>query len=479
MLVLHSLKNRFEGKIKLIYIDPPYNTGGDSFGYNDRFNHSTWLTFMKNRLEIARDLLRDDGVIFVQIDNNEYGYLSVLMDEIFGKGNFLQMISIKKATTAGFKAINFCPITVTEYLLMYAKKKNQYPNKVLYVEAEYNEDYDKVIVNKNEKPEKWKLIPLNDIILQQTGFQNWKEAEKQWGHLWKNIRKSLKASYALSHKDIVIATKDLHKPSESIQKLMTKSREKREKVFVLKREKGGDICFINGRSIAFYGSKFSEINGSDVPSEPLTNFWSDISWYGIADEGGVSLKNGKKPEKLLQRLIELSTEKGDIVLDFFLGSGTTCAVSHKMGRQYIGIEQLDYEDNDGVSRLKNVIKCDESGISKAVGWKSGGSFVYCELMQLNQQYFDQIKKAKSSNELKTIWKVMKEKAFLSHKVDIKKFDENSSEFEQLSLGDQKKFLLEVLDTNQLYVNLSEIDDKTYNVSKEDKRINLQFYRGTL
>jgi len=322
LLVLHSLAKKFGGTVKLIYIDPPYNIDTDSFNYNVRFNHSSWLLFMKNRLEIARDLLKNDGVIFIQIDNNEYGYLNVLMDEIFERDNFLQLISVKKATTAGFKSINLCPITVTEHILMYAKSKKDFKNKMLYVKTEYTEDYNQVILNKNENPKNWKIVSLNDIILKQTKFQNWDDAKKSWGDSWKNMRKSLKASYALENKETVIATKDLHKASDSIKILMEKSRKKRDRVFVLERSSESPIYFFNGRSIAFYGNKLRIINNELSPTEPLTNFWSDISWYGIGNEGGITLNNGKKPEKLLQRLIELTTEKNDLVLDFFVGSGT-------------------------------------------------------------------------------------------------------------------------------------------------------------
>ncbi len=121
LLALHCLKNQFRGEVKLIYIDPPYNTGNDSFGYNDNFNHSAWLTFMKNRLEVARELLKPDGALFVQIDHHELGYLIALIDEIFGEENKVQIISIKVASPAGFKTVNPGPIDVTEYLLFYTK----------------------------------------------------------------------------------------------------------------------------------------------------------------------------------------------------------------------------------------------------------------------------------------------------------------------------------------------------------------------
>ena len=225
--------------------------------------------------------------------------------------------------------------------------------------------------------------------------------------------------------------------------------------------------------------------------ELLSDFWDHISWAGIAREGDVKLKNGKKPEKLIKQIMEIATSEGDIVLDYHLGSGTTCAAAHKFKRQYIGIEQLDYGENDSVQRLKNVIgkenskgklsatieDYDPSGISKAVNWKGGGSFVYCELKQLNEEFVQKIKKAKDSKELLKIWEEMKNHAFLSYRVDKKLFDENIDEFKQLSTDEQKKLLVKCLDANNLYVNFSEMEDSQYKINKEDKDINKKLYGG--
>jgi adenine-specific DNA-methyltransferase len=214
-----------------------------------------------------------------------------------------------------------------------------------------------------------------------------------------------------------------------------------------------------------------------VKLEQLTNIISQDLWQGIANEGGVTLKYGKKPEELIRIILDLVTQKGDLILDFFMGTGTTCAVAHKMGRQYIGVEQLDYGENSAVVRLKNVINGDQTGISKEVNWKGGGDFVYLELMKWNENFVEKIQEAKTKEELKKLWETMKEKAFLSYKVDIKTIDEHAKDFEDLSIEDQKRFLLECLDKNHLYVNYSEIDDEEYGVSEEDKKLNREFYRN--
>jgi len=212
----------------------------------------------------------------------------------------------------------------------------------------------------------------------------------------------------------------------------------------------------------------------EMPGELISDFWDDMQPINSQSKEKIDIE-GQKSEELIKRIISSASEVGDLVLDFQLGSGTTAAVTHKMKRQYIGIEQLDYNENDSIIRLKNVIKGDQSGISKSINWAGGGDFVYIELMKWNQLYIDKIIQAESPDELKQIWDTMKAKAFLSYKVEPKMIDENARDFEELSLGNQKKFLLECLDKNQLYVNLSEIDDMDYNVSEGDKRLNKLFY----
>ncbi|GAI09031.1 unnamed protein product, partial [marine sediment metagenome] len=235
--------------------------------------------------------------------------------------------------------------------------------------------------------------------------------------------------------------------------------------------------FIRKRLFGWLSSVAKKSKDKVIKLDRVNDFWSryDISSAGISHEGDVELERGKKPEALLKRIIELITVPGDIILDFFIGSGTTAAVAHKLRRQYIGIEQIDYGENDSVGRLKNVINGDQSGISKTVGWKGGGDFVYCELMKWNESYIDKIQKAKTKTDLAKIWAVMRAKGHISYRIDLKEFDKNAGEFEQLSFEDQRKFLLEVLDKNQLYVNYCEIDDTDYKISAEDKKLNKLFY----
>ena len=487
LLALASLKKRFKNRVKLIYIDPPYNTGSDSFQYNDSFNHSSWLTFTRNRLIQAKELLRNDGAIFVHIDHHQLGYLNVLMDEVFGLSNKVQVISIKTASPAGFKTVNPGPIDVTEYILFYTKNKSQFEFRKNYVPVGYNANYN-LFLERGDSIKDWKFIPIKQKVIEEAGFANEKEAKKKYGNLWNSIIKVMIEDYAFDSADNIVSIRDPHKPTAKVKSLMEESKTC-DFVLPYEREDGSFMYLYKGGSLAFYSKKMIEIDGKKEVTELLTDFWSHISWAGIANEGGVKLKNGKKPEKLLKQIFEISTNKGDIVLDYHLGSGTTCAVAHKMGLKYIGIEQLNYDENDSVERLKNVIgrietkqgelmpSCifDKTGISKSVNWQGGGSFIYCELAKYNQTYADQILEADSKEKLIAVWQEMKEKAFLSYQFDKQSFDERIEAFKTLSLDDQKKFLLEVLDKNQLYVNYSEIADETFGISKEDKRLNDMFY----
>jgi len=405
LLTLHSLKKRFAGKVKLIYIDPPYNTGGseDTFTYNDSFKHSTWLTFMKNRLEVAKDLLSKEGTIYINIDFNEAHYLKVLMDEVFGRDNFQREIIWRIGWLSGFKTASDNYIRNHDTILFYSKSK------------EFTFNKDKAYTTKLDFVERFNNKIKKEIAeyLKKLGIKNPKK-----------LRQFLEFVSNIGYPD--------RYPLEDTWNCSIYDK-------------------LNSIAIVSYsGEKVSKMLGSKE-------------------------FKGQKPEKLLKRIIEISTNPGDVVLDFFVGTGTTCAVSHKMNRQYIGIEQLNTHINLTLERLKNVINGDQTGISKTVGWKGGGDFVYLELMKWNENFVEKIKKAKTKEELKNLWETMKEKAFLSYKVDIKAVDENAKDFEELSIEDQKRFLFECLDKNHLYVNYSEIDDEEYGVREEDKKLNREFY----
>ena len=474
LLAISSLLKRYEGCVKCIYIDPPYNTGDDSFGYNDNFNHTAWLTFMKNRLLYAKRLLRNDGAIFIHIDHHELGYINVLMDEIFGVENKVQIISVKTASPAGFKTVNPGPIDVTEYILFYTKKKTEYKFKKSYVPVGYNKNYN-LVVTKNDNVRDWTFKSLKDTVIENTGFESEKDAKKQYGSSWKIILQHLMEEYAFNHAENVVSVRDPHKPTDTVKELMAESK-KANYVFEYKREDGSSAYIYKGGALAFYSNKIQKIDGKLAVTELLSDFWSHISWAGIAKEGGVKLKNGKKPEKLLKQIFELSTEPRDIVLDYHAGSGTTCAVAHKMGLQYIGCEQLDYGENDMLIRLKSVIAGDTTGVSKAVNWQGGGSFVYCELAKQNQIFVDEIESAEDDTALADIYNRIVKLGFISYKVNPADIDINSADFTALSIDDKKRFLMELLDKNLLYINYCDIDDEEFAISNDDRAFTRSFYK---
>lgn len=474
LLALYSLLPKYRGEIKLIYIDPPYNTGNDEFGYNDKFNHSAWLTFMKNRLEVAKDLLNSNGAIFISINWKELPYLQLLCNEVFGAKNYLNLITIESASTASYRSINACPVNVSEYILVYAKNKDEVQIKPIYIKSGYSEDYSHFFEKFDSKDvSKSKLISLDEIVYKNNGVKDWKEFKNKYGEDWQKIRKELKAKFAFINKEMVVSLNTLQKPSKDILAIIDKSKSKRGIVFKYDREKKSPIYIYNGRTLAFYSSKLREVDGEVVPTEILTNIWTDISYLSLGGEGGVELINGKKPEKLIKRLLDLITDKDDLVLDFFAGAGTTGAVAHKMGRKYILVEQMDYIHELPEARLKNVIKGDQTGISKTVNWKDGGSFIYTELLEWNQKYINQLEKAKTQKEILAIYKKMEKEQFYRYKYEPKKF--NLKQFKELDLKDQKKALLDILDMNHLYVNRSSVDDTTFKVDEKDKKLTRAFY----
>lgn len=171
----------------------------------------------------------------------------------------------------------------------------------------------------------------------------------------------------------------------------------------------------------------------------------------------------------------MSTDENDIVLDFFMGSATTQAVAMKMNRRFIGFEQMDYIETVSMPRLIKVMQGEQTGISKDVSWHGGGSFVYCELAKLNQKYVDDIQAASTDAEIVTIWQDMLKTGFISCKVNPKDIDLGDADFTELSLSDKKRFLMEMLDKNQLYVNYCDMEDETFAISEEDKAFTKSFY----
>ena len=427
LIALHSLKKRFAGKVKLIYIDPPYNTGNDSFGYNDSFNHSTWLTFMKNRLQVARELLSVDGSIFIQIDSFEQAYLKVLMDEIFGAENFRNTITWKRRGGSANPSNQLN--NVVEWILWYVKD---------YREMDYTPVYS-----------------LNDDNTQ-------KYIKERFTFTDEFGRKFMKSPIqSPNYRENLIYDYKGYKTPKKGYSISKEVMEKWDK---------------EGR-LAFPDSKDKNINRKifldEYKGQPINSLWTDIFVINPMSSERSDFGAGQKPEALLKRIFEMVTKEGDIVLDYHLGSGTTAAVAHKMNRQYIGIEQMNYIETVSVERLKKVIDGEQGGISKDVNWTGGGSFVYAELKNDAQDFKEAILKATTTEELLELFNKAKTSSFLSYRVDPKKLKE--SEFKELSLAEQKQVLAEIVDNNNLYVNFSDMEDQTYGISPQEKALNRAFY----
>jgi len=456
LLALHSLSERLAGKVKLIYIDPPYNTGSDSFKYNDSFNHSSWLTFMKNRLEVAKNLLSDDGLIFIQCDDNEQAYLKVLMDEILDRANFAFTVCVKMSHLSGMK-------------MNHRDKKLPKIKEFIHV---YSRNPDKIALNEVFVAGDWDTVcDRYDSYL----FKNDSDDPKDW------TRSSLRSA-AISFGVDVTNKKQFHdfciKNADVIyQRAKNDSLSHLPKDDVFKKVKtstGLDKIVLNSKEVLFASSKIKQIGDKLVPAELIGDIWTDIGINNSHNEGGVALENGKKPEKLIQRIIELATNENDIVLDYHLGSGTTCAVAHKMGRRWVGIEQMDYIEDLAKVRLKKVIEGEQGGISKSVDWKGGGSFIYFELKKYNQDFLDKIMIANSKGELDEVYNEMAKNAFLKFWFDKNEFEKDEN-FRSLDLDRRKELLIGILDDNQLYLNHADMRDSRYHVTDEEMALTDLFY----
>lgn len=386
LLALYSLRQCFRGKVKLIYIDPPYNTGNDSFGYNDSFNHSTWLTFMKNRLEVAKELLTEDGNIFINLDWNEVHYCKVLMDNIFGRDRFR--------------------------------------NEIVWC------------YNGPGSPKMKQLNRKHDTILWYSkSAENW-----------------------VFNGDVVRMESDVHVGGFNGEMGKETSADYTEKGKI--PEDWWEIIY----------------NKSDLESELRTYYQEgyvseNSDWFKAAVAARIRVDGKKrtgylteKPYKLIERIIKMGSNEGDLVIDFFAGSGTTGFVANYLQRRFILIEQLD----STINLLKQRFIEEETILLPKVP-------VYCELAQANQQLVDEIMAANEPLKLQEVWTLLQEKGFLSYKVSPKLINEHAEDFNDLSLEDQKRFLIECLDKNMLYIPYSDIDDEGFTLSENDKQLTRQFY----
>ena len=379
LLALKALEQEFAGQVKCIYIDPPYNINVANPHYNDNAPHSDYIALMKRRIEILHTLLHEQGSLWISINSDELFYLKIVCDEVFGEKNFVTVVTLKTATTASYRAINVCPVNVSEFILVYSKDVQKAQFSPVYIPVEYSEDYGSYIENIDESFEKWTLKKLDNLIYEEANVSNWREFRDMYGDTWKDIRYSMKREKALAMADRVVSLNTLQKPANEVARLIEQSKIEREQFFIHERVGKEPIVIYNGRTLAFYSAKLKNISGVSTPADILTNIWADISYLSLGLEGGIKFPNSKKPERLIERICQIATNPGDIILDSFLGSGTTAAVAHKMGRRYIGIELGEHCYTHCLPRLQAVVDGEQGGISKAQNWQGGGGFKFYEL----------------------------------------------------------------------------------------------------
>ena len=473
LLALHSLKHIYRGKVKLIYIDPPYNTGGDAniFTYNNSFNHSTWLTFMKNRLEVAKEFLQEDGFIAIAIDHYELFYLGTLADEIFGRENRLGVITIvhKPEGRQFAKGIN----PTNEFMLIYSKIKSKANLFTYPIDDEKLEKFD-------EEDEKGKFKWINYIRLGGGDVSLRINNKRNWYPIYVSI--DLK-KVSLNKKE------DWYEVFPITDKGIERTWNTSKKEF-LDNINNGNIRVVKE-------NKNLKVERKYRANQMIKTHW-DKSKYNATRYGTQELNKiiGKGkfsyPKSLYTVLdtLKITTDKDDIIMDFHAGSGTTGHAVLELNkedggnRKFILVEQLDEHIAICKERIQKVIqgyikkeKEKENTLSSTNKIKELEklNFIYCELAEYNQKFISQIEQAKETKTLISIYNDMKENGFLSYQFNDKEFSKRQKEFKTLSLEEQKKVLLDLLDKNMLYLNYDDLEDNKYKLDKTTIRLNKDFY----
>ena len=453
LIALYSLKKRYSGKVKLIYIDVPYyfkKNIGDSFKYNSNFKMSTWLVFLKNRLEVAKELLHEQGSIWIHTGEDGMHYLKVLCDSIFGKDKFIGTLPRKIRDGKSDVPFNFSQDF--DWILVYTKATENQSIVGRKIERKYyitpdfpNRPWRTADLTKQTTV---KERPNSDftMINPKTGKQYPVNPKRSWA--------VSKSTFEDWYQKGGIGFPDDYE--------FMKGDKPFRRVFKDEDIKNNKLSYVSSDTLIKKFVYNLLVNTKNkVGNDEITELFSrdDFSYA--------------KPEKLIETILNVTTAEGDIILDFFMGSGTTQAVAHKMNRQYIGIEQMDYIETVSVERLKKVIAGEQGGISKDVDWQGGGSFVYCELKNDTQDFLNKIYNASNGEQLIELLEQVKKSSFLSYRVEAKKL--HREEFSLLSLAEKKQLLIELIDQNNLYVNFSDIDDVESNISENEKRLNKMFY----
>lgn len=386
LLALKALEQEFTGKVKCIYIDPPYNTGRTFEHYDDALEHSIWLGLMRDRLEVLKSLLSNDGLIFVQIDDKEMAYLTILMDEVFGRKNRINIISVKMSEASGVKMthVNKRLPKLKEYILVYKK----YDSPELDVEKvpleAWNDEYKTILLNIEEDDVKklkkimaQEICDENDVytcnkILENVSTESLSQYFRRF-----NIPLNKQNEFKFNNAWRIIQVAG----SSTVLNLVKTQEKKNQEIGAVLSNTGFIYLYKTDFNKTVKSPRINIIFADKYLSRNPGDFWTDIKTTGgVSREGGVLFPNSKKPEALIKRIIGMCTKPGDLVLDSFAGSGTTGAVAHKMGRRWIMVELGDHIHTHIIPRLQKVIDgTDQGGISQTVGWQGGGGFRYYRL----------------------------------------------------------------------------------------------------
>jgi adenine-specific DNA-methyltransferase len=360
----------FAKQVRCVYLDPPFNSGRSFAEYNDSLDAAAWTAMMRPRLAAIAPLLADDGAVFAEIDDTSLAHLLLLMDEVFGAKNRVSTITVVRSAPTGHKAINAGPVHVSDFLLAYAKDKKAWRYRPqVRVREGLDPAYATWLEDPSAPPERWRFSPLRAAVARRLGVASARA-----------LRDAELTRFVLDHARHVVrfAQPRYEAIGRAAQRVVDRSRAEPERVFVHEREGRPPFIVRGGNRILFLADKVRPANGErGAPAivEPLTNVWDDVPFQGISREGGVVFSRNKKPEKLVARVLAMASDPGDWVLDPFLGSGTTAAVAHKMGRRWIGIESGDHARTLAEPRLRRVVDGDDTtGISAERGFVGGGGF---------------------------------------------------------------------------------------------------------
>lgn len=395
---LKALLPYYKGQVKCIYIDPPYNScKADDLLYDDNIEHSQWLSIMYPRIELLRELLDENGVIFVQLDDDEMAYMKVILDELLGRGNFINQVSVKMKQTSGASGGGEDKKLKknVEYILIYAKNM-QYFNK--FNEILEEEDLFELIEEMREDGKSWKYTRVMTSLGKKQFFKAIEDGTGKPINIYKHSNVEMKSIRELMEQDGLTEEQCYFKYFDKI--FRDTNAQSSIRMRVMEANEGHEFLSIeyfpiSGKNknklttlyykglkcdlIAWLSDVAIKKKNKIVKLEKLGTYWDGFPLNNLTKEGNVRFPKGKKPEALIQRVLELITKEGDLVLDSFLGSGTTAAVAQKMNRRYIGIEMGEHSITHCVPRLKAVIDGEQGGISKAVNWQGGGGFTFYDL----------------------------------------------------------------------------------------------------